>query len=371
MNTRPWRLFLIAGLTGLLARVSSGADLLIELQNPPSAGIIEIQLFDSPDTFGELRSPVRTVRIPAAGQTTCRITGIPSGEYALMVYLDENSNGSLDKNFLGIPREPVGFANGYQPKGPPAYPRARLTVSEGTAQTIPVELNRPLGERGRLGAGLGAIVRSSPYRGAGGGTFFPIPAVTYTGDRLQIFGPRAQFGLTEYGPLRLAAVAQFRPGAYKENDSSALDGMGNRKSTVMAGASMKLELPSGLEASLTFLHDAPDRIGGSEISLSLDRSIRAGILRLTPGAGINWTSARLANHDYGVSSSRAAPGRPAYDTGDTLSFETGIRALAELTGDWWFAASLTVEFLPGDATGSPVVSDPYLLKGFLAVQYMF
>jgi outer membrane protein len=147
--------------------------------------------------------------------------------------------------------------------------------------------------------------------------------------------------------------------------------MGNRDATVMAGAGMKLELFSGLEASLTLLHDALDQIGGSEVSLSLDRSFRAGTLRLTPGAGINWTSARLANHDYGVSSSKAVPGRPAYDTGDTLSFETGIRALAELTEDWWFAASLAVEFLPGDVTGSPVVSDSYLLKGFLAVQYVF
>ena len=31
------------------------------------------------------------------------------GEYALMVHHDENSNGGLDKNFIGIPREPGRF----------------------------------------------------------------------------------------------------------------------------------------------------------------------------------------------------------------------------------------------------------------------
>jgi uncharacterized protein (DUF2141 family) len=36
---------------------------------------------------------------------------LPPGRYALSVYLDENRNHRLDKNSLGIPKEPVGASN--------------------------------------------------------------------------------------------------------------------------------------------------------------------------------------------------------------------------------------------------------------------
>jgi outer membrane protein len=355
----------------LLYSSARAADLTVELKNPPGTGTVEILLFDSPGSFSNLRAPVRSVKIPAAGQPAYRMTGIPPGEYAVMVHHDENNNGELDKNFIGIPREPVGFANGYSPKGPPSYSRAQLTVTEGASQTLPVELSRPLGERGRIGAGPGIIVRSSPYRDSGSGTFMPIPAVTYTGNRLQIFGPRAQLGLIEVGPLQLAAAAQYRPGAYKEDDSDFLAGMGDRDATLMAGAGIKAALPAGTDLSLNLMHDALNRIGGSEASLFLDRSFELGSVRLTPKAGVNWMSSRLANYDYGVPASKALPGRPAYDTGDVFSLETGISALAELTENWWLSVGLAVEVLSSDVKDSPIVEDACLFKGFFAAQYVF
>ena len=36
---------------------------------------------------------------------------IPAGTYAISVFYDLNNNGQLDKNFLGIPKEPYGFSN--------------------------------------------------------------------------------------------------------------------------------------------------------------------------------------------------------------------------------------------------------------------
>ena len=45
------------------------------------------------------------------GHATCRFESIPAGTYAVSVFHDENSNGKLDTNFLGIPREGVGASN--------------------------------------------------------------------------------------------------------------------------------------------------------------------------------------------------------------------------------------------------------------------
>jgi uncharacterized protein (DUF2141 family) len=41
----------------------------------------------------------------------CEFSGIQPGTYAVAVFHDENSNGKLDTNFLGIPREGVGASN--------------------------------------------------------------------------------------------------------------------------------------------------------------------------------------------------------------------------------------------------------------------
>ena len=40
---------------------------------------------------------------------------IPKGAYALALFHDSNSNGILDKNFLGIPSERYGFSNNVHP----------------------------------------------------------------------------------------------------------------------------------------------------------------------------------------------------------------------------------------------------------------
>ena len=46
---------------------------------------------------------------------------LPPGEYAAVAFQDVNGNGILDKNFLGIPKEPYGFSNGARgsASGPP------------------------------------------------------------------------------------------------------------------------------------------------------------------------------------------------------------------------------------------------------------
>ena len=59
------------------------------------------------------------------GHATCQFESIPSGTYAVSVFHDENSNGKLDTNFLGIPREGVGASNNATGHlGPPKFSAA-------------------------------------------------------------------------------------------------------------------------------------------------------------------------------------------------------------------------------------------------------
>jgi len=50
---------------------------------------------------------------------------LPVGSYAITVFHDENQNGDLDANFLGIPNELFGFSNNSSGFfGPPNYDEA-------------------------------------------------------------------------------------------------------------------------------------------------------------------------------------------------------------------------------------------------------
>lgn len=62
----------------------------------------------------------------------CKFAGIPPGTYAISVFQDENSNGRLDTNFLGIPREGVGASNNARGHfGPPSFRNASFVYAGG------------------------------------------------------------------------------------------------------------------------------------------------------------------------------------------------------------------------------------------------
>ena len=52
-----------------------------------------------------------SITAPAvAGATVVTLPRLPAGRYAVQAYQDENDNGKVDRNSLGIPKESVGFS---------------------------------------------------------------------------------------------------------------------------------------------------------------------------------------------------------------------------------------------------------------------
>src|SRR5690348_10672911 len=76
-------------------------------------GQVICSLYSSADGFpkNEGKANLRFQSPITNGQGDCTFTGIQTGTYAISVFHDENSNGRLDTNFLGIPREGVGASN--------------------------------------------------------------------------------------------------------------------------------------------------------------------------------------------------------------------------------------------------------------------
>lgn len=363
-------LLMVESVCGLVTVVQA-AEVVVRLHNPPREGTVVFLLFDSANTFGDLRDPAKTLRYPADGQKAYPILDVLPGEYALLVYYDENGNGRLDENFLGIPTEPVGFSNRYRPKGPPSYSRASFQLEEGEMQTFDVALRRPLGKWGRLGIGVGVIFRSSPYHDYDGNVFRIIPAVTYMSERLQLYGPNLQIGIARIGDLALAMTARFRIGVYEENDSPSLAGMGDRKDTLMAGLALEYDLPGGVELFTRYEHDILNRIGGGSAKIGVKKSFQWGITRLSPKIALNWLSSELANHDFGVPNDKARANRPACRLDDTFSIEVGIGSFIELSRNWRAVINIDVEFLDDETMDSPIVSGQHVTKGFAALNYVF
>jgi uncharacterized protein (DUF2141 family) len=103
----------------------------VEIQsNRPSKGHFVVSLFESKETF--LITPVATkVLSLAAKKHVARFDGICSGTYALSGFHDQNSDRKLNTNFLGIPKEAVGFSRGAKSRfGPPEFQAAQFDVSQ-------------------------------------------------------------------------------------------------------------------------------------------------------------------------------------------------------------------------------------------------
>ncbi len=65
---------------------------------------------------------------------------LPKGTYAVSAFHDENNNGKLDKNMLGIPKERYGFSN--NAKGfmsAPSFEQAKILVNGN--KTIEIKLH--------------------------------------------------------------------------------------------------------------------------------------------------------------------------------------------------------------------------------------
>lgn len=83
-----------------------------------SRGAVECVLWASAEGFPTdparalARVRVRGLQGPGA---RCTFEGVPRGTFAVTMSHDENENGQVDRNFLGIPVERYGFSNNPRP----------------------------------------------------------------------------------------------------------------------------------------------------------------------------------------------------------------------------------------------------------------
>ena len=120
----------------------SGATLTVVISDFCSdVGALNIAIYDNKnDWLGSSMVHKRSLTVlehKVVGVVTTSFDVEP-GEYAISVHHDDNDNGKMDTNFIGIPKEPTGLSNGAVPKfGPPKYKDAAFRVgNEGLEMPI-------------------------------------------------------------------------------------------------------------------------------------------------------------------------------------------------------------------------------------------
>jgi uncharacterized protein (DUF2141 family) len=108
-------------------------------------GIVVVNVFSGKKNWlkgnGIVSSQTISLQDWSEGESVSTSFQLEPGEYAISSYQDEDSDGKLDSNFIGIPKEPAGLSN--KPKarmGPPRYQDASFDLpAEGLE--VPIELN--------------------------------------------------------------------------------------------------------------------------------------------------------------------------------------------------------------------------------------
>ncbi|MDY0143486.1 MAG: DUF2141 domain-containing protein [Bacteroidales bacterium] len=92
--------------------------LIIKIENiEVLEGDIRIGVFNTSESFLKQGFTFKKYKIAVKNTTeTIIIDDLPKGEYAFLLYHDKNADGEMNRNLLGIPKEPFAFSNNVEPK---------------------------------------------------------------------------------------------------------------------------------------------------------------------------------------------------------------------------------------------------------------
>lgn len=99
-----------------------------------SEGHLRITLFDSDNGFPEDTDKAYTIKSIdlSKEKPVFRFDDLKEGDYAYAILHDEDDNGKMKKNLIGIPKEGFGFSQNYRPKvGQPEFEDASVYLSPG------------------------------------------------------------------------------------------------------------------------------------------------------------------------------------------------------------------------------------------------
>jgi uncharacterized protein (DUF2141 family) len=97
-----------------LTAAQATATLTVKVWGLKKQGKVFVYLYNQDDGFPtKSEKAFKTITLPVTTADTvyAKFEGLTPGEYAVAVMHDENDNGQIDTNWIGIPKEGLGVSN--------------------------------------------------------------------------------------------------------------------------------------------------------------------------------------------------------------------------------------------------------------------
>jgi len=131
---------LVHGLAFTLALAGSAHafDLSVEVLNPKLLqGSINAAVYTQAEGWLKDTQALGAQRLPVADKTVLVFRNLPAGSYAVSLFHDENGNGVMDRNVIGLPLERYGFSRDARATmGPPSFADAAFELKADTHISI-------------------------------------------------------------------------------------------------------------------------------------------------------------------------------------------------------------------------------------------
>jgi uncharacterized protein (DUF2141 family) len=97
----------------LLSSAAHAEMLVVKVNGAGTQGQVVAGLFSACDGFASfnMAKAAQVKKAPAGNRVILRFEGLAPGRYAVAAFHDEDGNGKVKTNLIGIPREPVGVSN--------------------------------------------------------------------------------------------------------------------------------------------------------------------------------------------------------------------------------------------------------------------
>ena len=116
--------------------------LIIKNMQTPDGPIV-VGVYEEKNKFLDEKDEFKKYTIKPNKDGIVTIKDLNYGEFALALYQDVNSDGKINKNGIGIPKEPYAFSNNYKPViKAPAYKDCKFAYNSASSDTLVISMIR-------------------------------------------------------------------------------------------------------------------------------------------------------------------------------------------------------------------------------------
>jgi outer membrane protein len=144
-----------------------------------------------------------------------------------------------------------------------------------------------------------------------------------------------------------------------------------RKMTINAKLSGSFDIVRGTTFKVSYSNELTNEHGGTLLDLGVSQFLPVGGQPVIVSLGTKRHDSKLANYKYGVKAAEANANRAVYAPGATNVTYVSVNTFYDLSRSVSAFVNVTANFLPNEATRSPIVSKTETVTAIVGLAYKF